>query len=764
VATVSLGYAEPPDTIMRFNGRRAIGLAIANAAGVNMVDVGHAVEARIAELMASIPVGIELHRIHWQSDVIAEAVDGFFINLAEALAIVLAVLTVAMGIRMGAVIGTALLLTILATLTAMSMMGIDLQRMSLGALVIALGMMVDNAIVVAEGMAVRLRRGMDRVEAALEAASQPAWPLLGATLVAVMAFYPIYGSPESVGEYCESLFLVVAVSLLASWLVSVTVTPLQCIAMLPAPKPEPEGGAYATGFFRRFRGLLQGAIHLRWAVIAGSLALLWLSITGFGHVTQLFFPDSAMPKFMVDYWAPEGVRIREVSADVERIEARLLADGRVDAVTAFVGAGPPRFYLPVDPEPQNPSYAQLIVNVHDGDDIRDLERELNAWLRAGFPKAQAFVRVFGVGPSETWKLEARFSGPGNADPAVLRRLADEALGILAASPLVGNMETDWRRRVPVIVPAYNQERGRWSGIGRDDIAQATQRAYEGRTVGQFRDGDDLIPIVLRHVEDERGRVSDMDLLEVGDAGIPLSQVLDGIGVEWEDPVIARRDRRRTITVQANPVTGITAPTLFGTVKDDIEAIGLPPGYTMEWGGEAETSADAQASLIPGIIPAVGIMLLILAGLFNAVCPVLVIILTIPFALIGVTAGLLGTNTPFGFMALLGVMSLAGMMIKNAIVLLDEINLNRAAGVDPYEATVSAALSRLRPVMLAAATTVLGVIPLLQDAFWTGMAVTIMAGLAFGTVLIMILVPVLYATLFRLHPPASEKGERHAGLS
>ena len=724
IATVSRGYADPPRTLMRFNGERAIGLAISNASGVNVVDVGFAVDARLNELLVDLPVGIELHRIHWQSDVIAESVNGFFINLIEAVAIVLVVLALAMGVRMGVIIGSALLLTILATLVIMAVMGIDLQRMSLGALVIALGMMVDNA-----------------------------------TVVAVMAFYPIYSSPEDVGEYCESLFLVVAISLLVSWVISVTVTPLQCIDMLPDPKKTGDEDAYGSRFYRTFRGVLQGAIRVRFLTIGGIVGLLVISGVGFGNVKQLFFPDSAMPKFMVDYWAPEGIRIQDVSADVQRIESRLLADERVSGVAAFVGAGPPRFYLPVEPEAQNPAYAQLIVNVTDVADIRDMERELNDWFLSAFSQAQIFVRVYGVGPSNTWKLEARFSGPSEADPGVLRGLADQALGRLVANPLVGNMETDWRQRVQKIVPVYNQERGRWSGISRDDIAQTTKRAYEGRVVGQFREGDDLIPIVLRNVEEERQRISGLDVLEVRPLAatddVPLSQVVDDVRVEWEDPIIVRRDRRRTITVQANPITGVTLPTVMATAKGEIEAIELPPGYVMEWGGETKSSADAQKSLIPGIVPAVGIMLLIIVGLFNAVRPPLVIVLVVPFVLIGMVAGLLGTNTPFGFMALLGAMSLAGMMIKNAIVLLDEINLNRAKGIEPYEATVLSALSRLRPVMLAAATTVLGVTPLLQDVFWIGMAVTIMAGLAFGTVLTMILVPVLYATLFRLSTPGGQ---------
>jgi multidrug efflux pump subunit AcrB len=329
--------------------------------------------------------------------------------------------------------------------------------------------------------------------------------------------------------------------------------------------------------------------------------------------------------------------------------------------------------------------------------------------------------------------------------------------ILAASPLAGHTQTNWRQRVQTVVPDYNQERARWSAISRADVANATKQAFDGRTIGLYREGDDLIPIVMRKVEEERQNVGGLDVLPIRSAlasnSVPLSQVTDSVLTQWEDPLIWRRDRRRTIKVQSNPIPGVTLPTLRATVVDAFDAIELPPGYTMEWGGEYESSRDSQASLIPGMIPAAAVIVFTIVALFNAFRPPLIILLTIPFVLIGMTAGLLGTGTPFGFVALLGAMSLAGMMIKNAIVLLDEINHNLADGKSPYEAVTDAGVSRLRPVVLAAATTVLGVMPLLQDVFWIGMAVTIMAGLTFGTVLTMVLVPVLYAIFYKVPSPS-----------
>jgi multidrug efflux pump subunit AcrB len=759
IGTVRRGYKEPPTTLMRYNGLPSLGISLTNVAGANIVDMGRAVDARLEELIEEMPVGLEVQQVHWMSDVVDESVKGFFVNLIEAILIVLVILALVMGWRMGLIIGTALVLTILTTLILMAIFGIDLQRMSLGALVIALGMMVDNAIVVADGFSVRLQKRMERTKAAIEAASQPAMPLLGATVVAVMAFYPIYASVESAGEYCRTLFTVVAMALLSSWVVSVTVTPLQCIDMLPAPKEGEGADPYGSKFFQKFRALLEKAIRMRVLFMIGMIGLLVIAIIGFGGVKQLFFPDSSMPKLMIDYWAVQGTRIEQVAADLEFLEEKLLNDERVESVSSFIGAGPPRFYLPVDPEGQNPSYGQLIVNVHNFKEIDGLIDELDPWLKANYPDALVPIRKYGVGPSNTWKFEVRISGPAIADPAVLRSLAQQGVDILMDEPLTGAVQTDWRQRLQKVVPEYNQERARWAAVTREDIASTTKRAFDGKKVGLYREKDDLIPIVLRYVEEERQNVAAMDTLQVlppmSTQTLPMSQVTDGVEPQWEDPTIARRDRRRTITVQANPIPGVTLPTLRAAVLEKYDAIELPPGYKMEWGAEYEDTADAQASLVPGVIPAVAIILFIIVALFNAFRPLVIIILTIPFALIGITIGLLTFNAPFGFLALLGAMSLAGMMIKNAIVLLDEVNINLDAGKSPYDSVIDAALSRVRPVVLAAATTVLGVVPLLQDVFWFGMAVTIMAGLTFGTVLTMLVIPVLYAMLFKIPSPELE---------
>jgi multidrug efflux pump subunit AcrB len=761
IATVRQGYLEPPVAQMRFQGQPALAIQVANITGGNIVETGSNLDARLQELLPELPAGIEVERFVWQSDLVKESINAFVINLVEAVLIVLVVLTLAMGWRMGLIIGWSLIITILGTFIVMKGMAIDLQRVSLGALVVALGMMVDNAIVVADNMSVGLARGKKPVDAAIEAASKPSIALLGATIVAAMAFYPVYAAQADTGEYARTLFIVVAVSLLLSWLIAMTMTPLNCISLL---KPPSGGGTevdpYASGFFVKYRRLLEGAIRKRILTIGALTALLVAAAIGFPGIPQQFFPDSTRAQLRVDFWAPQGTPIQSVSAVAGQIEQKLVDDPRVRNIGTFIGMGGPRFYLPVDPEFPYPEYVQLIVNTHTFSDVDPLYAELEPWLNENFSQGLTRVRKYTVGPGDDWPFELRISGPAQADPGILRGLAEEGMAILEESGLARHIRTDIRQPVQKVVADYDEARARWSGVSRENIAEATRRSYDGTPVGLYRQGDALYPIILRNLEEERQRAAaELDLVQVqpmlGLKTLPLGQVTKDIRVEWEDPIIVRFQRRRQAAVQASP-DGVTFPGLRAAVIEKFEAMDLPPGYSMFWDGEYDSTRTAQLSLVPGMVPAVVLMAVIIVALFNALRPALIIALAIPFALIGITAILLPTQTPFGFMALLGAMSLAGLMIKNSIVLMDEINANLAAGKSPYDATVGAGLSRVRPVILGAATTVLGVIPLLQDAFWVSMSMTIMAGLAFGTVITMILVPVLYATLHRIPSPKPDR--------
>lgn len=759
IATVRRGYLDPPITQMRFNGEPALALSIANVTGGNILDTGKALEAALDDILPTLPVGIEVERIAWQSQLVEESINGFMINLMEAILIVLVVVAIGMGMRMGFIIGTALVLTILGTFIVMAIMDIALHRVSLGSLVIALGMMVDNAIVVADNYAVALRKGIEPRKAALSAASRPAIPLLGATFIAVMAFYPIYAATTDTGEYAGSLFVVVGISLLLSWLIALTFTPLQCMAMLKPPAKSDstnEKDEYDTGFFRAYRRLLEGSIRNRYLTMLGVFLAFLFSIYGFNYVDRVFFTDATRAQFMINYWAPEGTRTQQVTADLKPIEKKLLADDRIESVSMFLGSGGPRFYLPVDPELPYGTYGELVVNTKDLKTVNELVTEYNEWLPENYPQALIRVRKYTAGPGFTWPFEARFSGPANADPQVLRELAQQSIDILKATPMAKEVRTDMRQRTRKVVANYDSDRGRWTDVSRVNVAQATRTAFDGMPVGIYREGDQLQPIVVRFEQNDRERFADtIRTIQVrpnlSPVTVPLDEIVDGIGMEWEDPIVVRWNRRRAVTVQAAP-NGVTFPTLFAEVKDQIEAIPLPPGYKLEWRGEQFGTVDSQESLVPGLIPSFIIMLFIVVALFNAWKQPVIIFGVVPLALIGITSGLLLAGQPFSFMALLGAMSLAGMMIKNAIVLLDEINANGDLGKSPYDSVVQAGISRLRPVMLGAITTVLGVAPLVQDIFWVAMSVTIMSGLAFGTVLTMIIVPTFYALLHKIPSP------------
>lgn len=768
-ATVRFGYVDPPNQLLRHNTRQAIALALAPGAGENVVEVGETIDRRIAELVAELPVGISVERISWQSDQVSESIRAFMISLLEAVAIVLALLAITMGVRAGIIIGiSGLVFPILGTFIVMAIMGIDLHRISLGALIIAMGMMVDNAIVVTDGIMVRIAQGMDRKQAAIEAANGPAWPLLGATVVACMAFYPIFASSYDTGEYAGSLFTVVAISLLLSWVFCQTIGPLLCMAMLPAPKPgQEQTSPYQGKFYQRFRGLLSLTIRHRILFLGGMVGLLVVSVVGFRFVPQLYFPDSSRLQVMIDYWAPQGTRIQQTSADLQRIEQFVQEHEAAVSVSAFIGKGPPRFYLPVSAEDPYTSYAQIIVNTKSLDGVNQLVADTDAWVRENVPEAMVRVRKYAVGAFDDWKIEARFSGPAVADPATLRRLAEEGANILRDSPYAKEVRVNWRERVQAVVPEFNEERARWAGVSRDDLARVMRRASDGVVVGQYRQQDDLIPIVARNVESERLRAAaSLDELQItprlSTHPVPVLQVVDEIETQWEDPIIWRWDRRRAITVQCSP-NNVTAPTLRNAVLPQFEAIELPPGYRLDWDGEYWSAKQSQEALIPGVVPALVVMLFLLVALFNEFRPMLICMLVIPFVMIGITSGLLLTNTPFGFIALLGAMSLSGMMIKNVVVLLDEVNANLSKNLAPYDAVVEAAVARLNPVVNAAGTTVLGVLPMLQDVFWVALAVTIFFGLIAGTLLTMVVVPTLYSLLYRI-PWRPDRGTEGAGES
>lgn len=747
IAAISREPIAPPQSLMRFDGRPALGLGVANVPGGNVITMGEAVKRRLAELEPQIPLGMDLGLIYYQSDTVKEAINNFVVNLIEALAIVIALLLVFMGLRTGLLIGAILLLTILATFVAMKVAAIDLQSISLGALIIALGMLVDNAIVVADGMLVRIEGGQDRNGAADDVVSQTQLPLLGATFIAILAFAPIGLSPDSTGEFCRTLFQVVGISLFLSWILAVTVTPLLGVMTLKASPAKEGRDPYDSPSYRLYRAFLTLCLRRRGAAVAVTAGLLILSFVGFGHVSKAFFPDSESPQFAMDFWWPQGTRIEETSTQLARIENYLLEQPETESVTAFVGQGALRFILSYTPGDPGSHYGQIIVKAKDPEFTRPLMEKVRRATLDVLPNVEPRIRAFAKGTSGGAKIQVRFTGP-NGD--TLRSLGEEARSLMIVDAYTVNIRNDWENRLKVIRPVIDEPRARQAGLSRRDIAGALELAFGGTRSGLYREGDRLIPIVTRFPAAERDNSETLLDTPVWSPlmgrYIALSQVTDRLATVAEDPVIRRRDRLRTLTVECDPVDG-DADSLFGRLRPQVEAMALPSGYRMEWGGEHESSADAQKGLM-GMIP-LGFLaiVVILVLLFNGLRETGLVLLCLPLSVIGMTAGLLLMRQPFSFMAMLGFLSLAGMLIKNAIVLLDQFNLEIGQGKPPFQAVVDSSVSRVRPVLMAALTTVLGMIPLYFDTLFASMAVTIMFGLSFATALTLIVVPVLYALLF-----------------
>jgi multidrug efflux pump subunit AcrB len=751
IATVRRGYVEPQTIKLRYDGKPAIGLGISTVSGGNVVKMGEALAVRMEELKAQIPLGIEFGKVSIQSEAVSVAIKGFVVSLLQAVVIVIFVLLFFMGLRSGLLIGFVLLLTIMGTFIFMAPMEVALERISLGALIIALGMLVDNAIVVVDGVLVRLERGSEAKQAAIDVVKQTAVPLLGATIIAILAFAAIGTSDDNTGEFCRSLFQVVAISLLLSWVTAVTVTPLLCVMFLKKSAKntgnEASADPYGGGFYALYRRFLQSAIRMKYLTLALVAGLFASSLWGFGYVDRSFFPPSTRPQIMVDLWLPQGTHIDETTATVTSVEGYLQGLEGVTHISSLIGKGGLRFLLTYTPEKLNSAYAQLLVDVESPELLDQLVAEVENHLAETYENVQSYASKFQLGPGSTGKIQARLSGP---DRDRLRELASQVEEIYRADPDAKGIRTNWRQRVKLVRPDIAEEQANLNGITRSDIANTLLEGFQGRQVGIYREGDLLLPVIMRAEERERSSIESINHLQIwspaAEAMIPLRQVVSGFETVFEDEIIERRNRKPTITVYADPDKGL-ATNLYNRVAPQVEAFELPPGYELEWGGEYEDSGNAQAGLTASLPVFFLSMVLITIMLFNSLKQPLIIWLTVPLAVIGVTAGLLLSNQPFGFMSLLGILSLSGMLIKNAIVLIDEINLQRSEGKALVPAIMDSGVSRLRPVGMAASTTALGMIPLLFDAFFVAMAITIIAGLMFATLLTMVFVPVLYATFY-----------------
>jgi multidrug efflux pump subunit AcrB len=745
IARVHRGRVDDPGLIVRFDGVEAFTLGIAGLSTENIVEVGKRVDAKLADLSPQIPYGVELEPIYQQHVVVEKASNDFLVNLAMSVAIVVVVLALFMGWRAAVVVGSTLLLTVVGTLLFMALFSIEMERISLGALIIAMGMLVDNAIVVAEGMQIAMLHGRNSRDAADDAASKTQIPLLGATVIGIMAFAGIGLSPDATGEFLFSLFAVIAISLLLSWVLALTVTPLLGHYFFKQGN-EGDGDAYGGLLFRAYGAILRLALKLRWLVVVGLIGVTAACFVGFGMVKQQFFPNSNTPLFFVHYKLPQGTSINTTSAHLAEIEGWLAERDDVVSVATFVGQGATRFLLTYAAEKPNPSYGHMIIRTETLDDIPALQADLDAFGQARFPEGEFRTKRLVFGPGGGDPIQMRFSGP---DPQVLRQIAAGASDLLqATSPNILQPRTDWREQEVAIKPIYARDRAQTAGIAREDIADALLFSTDGQTAGVFRERDRLIPIIIREPQGDSYNLMDQVVFSSTTGNwLPLEQMIDGFETEVQNTLVHRRDRVFTITLGADIPVDLTAASVMSEIKSTMEAMELPAGYKMEWGGEHEDSADANESLGKQLPLSLLIMVLISVLLFNALRQPLIIWLLVPMSVNGVVIGLLGTGLPFTFTALLGLLSLSGMLIKNGIVLVEEIDLVRADGLPLREAIVKASVSRLRPVMLAAVTTILGMAPLLGDAFFVSMAVTIMGGLAFATILTMVAAPVFYLIFF-----------------
>ncbi len=749
-ATVRRTYDETPSKFNFFNGKPALNIGISILSGENVVAVGQRLDLRLAELQIITPVGMQLEAIYDQPKIVDVSVNGFIINVILALVIVIVVLLFFMGLQTGLIIGAILLITVSGTVWFMNFYAIDLQRISLGALIIALGMLVDNAIVVAEGMLIRIKRGDDGVTTAREVVAATMWPLLGGTIVGILAFAAIGLSDDGTGEFANSLFWVIFISLLLSWFTAVTMTPLLCVQFLKADKPGKEQIDPYSGFlFIKYRNILSSAINHRWITIATVVVLFVSSLFGFGYVKQSFFPDSNTPMFFFDLWNVEGTDIRKTRDDLIEIDNYLRTLDGVEETAAFVGGGATRFTLVYSPQSPSGAYGQIIVTAKNLSDLPRLQKQVLDYTAINFPDSESKTKPLRIGPGRDAKIEARINGP---DPAMLRKLSEKVQIIMADDGNAINIKDDWRQPVKVIRPIYNEKAARQLGITRENVSNAILTAFDGQQIGLFKDGIRLLPILMLPPAMERNDVSAIRDISVYSpilqTAIPIGQVVSNFKTEWADAKIKKRNRIYTITPSCDPAYGL-ANVLLDRVKPKIDALELPPGYFLEWGGEFEDSRNANAAISSSLPAGFLAMIIVVILLFGKIRQPLIIWLTVPLAIIGITAGLLSMDVAFGFMGLLGALSLVGLLIKNAIVLIDEIDTQIDAGKEHYTAILDSSVSRMRPVMMAASTTILGMAPLLSDVFFLDMAVVIMFGLGFASALTLIVVPVLYAIFFNI---------------
>jgi len=761
VATIKRGYVDPPSALFRFNGEPAIGLAIGMKQGANLLEFGEGLDARMKQVVADLPIGVDVHRVSDQPAVVDEAVSGFTRALFEAIVIVLVISFISLGARAGMVVAISIPLVLAITFVVMEYSGISLQRISLGALIIALGLLVDDAMIAVEMMVARLEAGDDLRKAATYVYTSTAFPMLTGTLVTVAGFIPVGLNSSAAGEFTFTLFVVIAVSLVVSWIVAVLFTPLLGVTILP--KTMKSHHEKKGRFAAVFSWLLKLAMRWRWITIVLTVGVFALSVGGMGLVQQQFFPNSDRTELVIDWNLPHNSSIAETNRQMAKFEKEMLANNKdIDHWTTYVGQGAPRFILSFDVQTPDVTFGQTII-VTKGLDVRDKVRaELQDYLTKTFPGTDAFVKLLDIGPPVGKPVQYRISGP---DIQKVRDISQQFAGVVGSHPLLSNMVLDWNEPSRVVKVDVLQDKARQLGVSSEDIATALNGIVEGSTATQIRDDIYLVNVIGRAKASERDSVQTLENLQLSTSNgkvVPLSAVAN-FRYELEQPTIWRRDRQPTITLKA-AVIGSTQPaTIVDQLKPKVEEFqkNLPVGYKVEVGGAVESSAEAQgpiAAVAPLMLFTMATILMIQLQSFSRLFLVFAVA---PTALIGVVAALLLSNAPMGFVAILGILALIGILIRNSVILVVQIEHLRSEGMAPWQAVIEATEHRMRPIMLTAAAATLALIPISREIFWGPMAYAMMGGIVIGTALTLLFLPALYVAWFRIPRDEGARGEATA---
>ena len=761
IAEVRRAYVDPPAVMVRHQGRDVIALGVSMRKGGDIIALGQALDARAAAVRAELPAGITLERVQDQPKAVSRSVGEFVKVLIEAIVIVLAVSLVSLGLHQrplrldpwpGLVVAISIPLVLAITFVTMYYWGVGLHKISLGSLIVALGLLVDDAIIVVEMMVRKLEEGYDRLSAATAAFDLTAMPMLTGTLITATGFLPIGLAKSSVGEYTFAIFAVTAAALLISWLVSVYFVPYLGYRFLRV-RPQADGEAHElfdTPFYSRFRRTVNWCVQHRWITIGLTVFSFAAGVAGMGRVQQQFFPDSSRPEILVDLWLPEGSSIRQTSELARRFEAHMRAEPGMHSVTSWIGAGVPRFYLPMDNIFPQPNVSQFILLPKDLDEREALRRRLPALLAQEFPEVRGRVKLLPNGPPVAYPVQFRVTG---SDVTHVRAWADRARDLLREHPSMRGVNDNWNESVKVLRLHIDQDKARALGISSQGVAQAARSILSGTTIGQYREGDKLIDIVLRQPPHERDTITALNqayLPTAGGRAVPLAQIVK-IDFGWEPGVLWREGRRYAITVQGDVVEGVQGPTVSAALWPRMQALaaGMPPGYAIELAGTVAESSKGQGSIAAGLPLMLFIIFTLLMLQLQSFSRAMLVFLTGPLGIAGVAAALLLLDQPFGFVALLGVIALSGMIMRNSVILIDQIEQDRARGVATWDAIVEAAVRRFRPIVLTAAAAVLAMVPLSRSSFWGPMAVSIMGGLIVATALTLLALPAMYAAWFRV---------------